>query len=176
MSDSDADGTESDNRSDSSISGERLSSHTVVSSDQETGEIVSETHISTSENIGHSRISVSIKNDNGVRKSVSFAEQQIGTKIQTRKKIDINKVVTGKQRLLDQIHKQMISNDDNMEYVDCDLWDFAGEREYYATHQAFISSSCIFLLVADISKDVMAFASDSRPKSGFDSIGGNNNV
>ncbi|OPL33531.1 hypothetical protein AM593_07190, partial [Mytilus galloprovincialis] len=47
VSDSDADGTESDNRSDSSISGERLSSHTVVSSDQETGEIVSETHIST---------------------------------------------------------------------------------------------------------------------------------
>ncbi|CAG2214378.1 unnamed protein product [Mytilus edulis] len=171
VSDSDADGTESDNRSDSSISGERLSNTTVVSSDQETGEIVSETHISTSEDIGHSPISVSIKNDNGVRKSVSFAEQQIGTKIQTRKKIDINKVVTGKQRLLDQIHKQMISNDDNMEYVDCDLWDFAGEREYYATHQAFISSSCIFLLVADISKDVMAFTSDSRPKSGFDSIG-----
>ncbi|XP_076087387.1 uncharacterized protein LOC143057842 isoform X1 [Mytilus galloprovincialis] len=65
----------------------------------------------------------------------------------------------------------MISNDDKLEYVDCDLWDFAGEREYYATHQAFISSSCIFLLVADISKDVMAFTSDSRPKSNFDSIG-----
>ncbi|CAG2231827.1 unnamed protein product [Mytilus edulis] len=91
VSDSDADGTESDIRSDSSISGERLSNTTVVSSDQETGEIVSETHISTSENIGHSPISVSIKNDNGVRKSMSFAEQQIGTKIQTRKKIDINK-------------------------------------------------------------------------------------
>lgn len=34
----------------------------------------------------------------------------------------------------------------------------------------------LFLLVVDISKGVMAFTSDSRPKSGFDSIGGINNV
>ncbi|VDI59317.1 Hypothetical predicted protein [Mytilus galloprovincialis] len=58
------------------------------------------------------------------------------------------------------------------EYADCGLWDFAGQKEFYATHQAFITSNCIFLLVADISKDVNTSAGTSMSQRGFDSIGG----
>lgn len=58
------------------------------------------------------------------------------------------------------------------EYADCGIWDFAGQKEFYATHQAFITSNCIFLLVADISKDVNTGAGTSMSQRGFDSIGG----
>ncbi|CAC5371918.1 unnamed protein product [Mytilus coruscus] len=170
--DFDADGDESDNQSDSSISGERLSDRDsiVVSSDQETGEIISETILSVSEQVGHSPVNASLKNGNGNKKSVNFEEQQTDIKKQMKKEIDTDRVMKSKDRLLHQTHKQLISNDDKVEYVDCDLWDFAGEKEYYATHQAFISSSCIFLLVADISRDIMNFKQDPWSKSGFDSI------
>ncbi|XP_052081167.1 uncharacterized protein LOC127719186 [Mytilus californianus] len=32
------------------------------------------------------------------------------------------------------------------------VWDFAGQQEYYPTHQLFLSKNCIVLLVSDISK------------------------
>lgn len=174
--DFEADGYENDNHSDSSTSGERISSQDsiVVSSDQETGEIISETTPSASEQVGHNPMNESLKNDNGNKKSVNFEKQQTDFKKQMIKKIDTDRVTKSKDRLLHQTHKQLISNDDKVEYVDCDLWDFAGEKEYYATHQAFISSSCIFLLVADISRDIMNFKQDPWSESGFDSIEGSN--
>ncbi|XP_052073785.1 uncharacterized protein LOC127711717 isoform X1 [Mytilus californianus] len=57
------------------------------------------------------------------------------------------------------------------EYADCGLWDFAGQKEFYATHQAFITSNSIFLLVADISQDVNTDVDTSMLQKGFDSIG-----
>ncbi|XP_047143604.2 leucine-rich repeat serine/threonine-protein kinase 2 isoform X2 [Hydra vulgaris] len=32
------------------------------------------------------------------------------------------------------------------------VWDFAGQEEYFATHQCFLSSSCLYLLVWDVTK------------------------
>lgn len=32
------------------------------------------------------------------------------------------------------------------------VWDFAGQQEYYPTHQLFLSKNCIVLLVSNISK------------------------
>lgn len=32
------------------------------------------------------------------------------------------------------------------------VWDFAGQQEYYPTHQLFLSKNCIVFLVCDISK------------------------
>ncbi|OPL33218.1 serine pats1 threonine-protein kinase, partial [Mytilus galloprovincialis] len=57
------------------------------------------------------------------------------------------------------------------EYAECGLWDFAGQKEFYATHQAFITSNSVFLLVADISKDVNIDVDTSMLQRGFDSIG-----
>lgn len=39
-------------------------------------------------------------------------------------------------------------------YAPCGLWDFAGQKEFYATHQAFLTSTAIYLVVADIADDI----------------------
>ncbi|CAC5418005.1 unnamed protein product [Mytilus coruscus] len=39
-------------------------------------------------------------------------------------------------------------------YALCDLWDFAGQKEFYATHQAFLTSSAVYLVVADMKDDI----------------------
>ncbi|XP_052072196.1 uncharacterized protein LOC127710406 [Mytilus californianus] len=36
----------------------------------------------------------------------------------------------------------------------CELWDFAGQKEFYATHQAFLTSSAVYLVVADMEDDI----------------------
>lgn len=53
--------------------------------------------------------------------------------------------------------------------VECGLWDFAGQKDYYVTHQLFLNPHAIYLLVADISEDIEAVTGDED----FDSIGGN---
>lgn len=53
--------------------------------------------------------------------------------------------------------------------VECGLWDFAGQKDYYVTHQIFLNPHAIYLLVADISEDIEAVTGDED----FDSIGGN---
>lgn len=39
-------------------------------------------------------------------------------------------------------------------YALCGIWDFAGQRDFYATHQAFLTSSAIYLVVADMEDDI----------------------
>ncbi|CAC5386289.1 unnamed protein product [Mytilus coruscus] len=50
--------------------------------------------------------------------------------------------------------------------VECGLWDFAGQKDYYATHQTFLNPHAIYLLVANISEDIAATEEDKN----FDSI------
>lgn len=38
--------------------------------------------------------------------------------------------------------------------IECGIWDFAGQRDYYASHQTFFTPHAIYLLVADISEDI----------------------
>lgn len=40
------------------------------------------------------------------------------------------------------------------DYALCGLWDFAGQKEFYATHQVFLTSCAVYLLVVDIDDDV----------------------
>lgn len=46
------------------------------------------------------------------------------------------------------------SNIPTNHYALCGLWDFAGQQEFYATHQAFLTSSAIYLVVADLAEDI----------------------
>ena len=46
-------------------------------------------------------------------------------------------------------------------FVDCSIWDFAGQKEFYATHQAFLTNSAIYLLTVDLSK---AFTSERQKR------------
>jgi hypothetical protein len=39
-------------------------------------------------------------------------------------------------------------------FADCAVWDFAGQKEFYATHQTFLTNCAIYLLTADLSKDL----------------------
>ena len=39
-------------------------------------------------------------------------------------------------------------------FADCVIWDFAGQKEFYATHQTFLTNSAIYLLTADLSKEL----------------------
>ncbi|CAG2244524.1 unnamed protein product [Mytilus edulis] len=39
-------------------------------------------------------------------------------------------------------------------YALCELWDFAGQKEFYATHQTFLTSSAVYLVVADMKDDI----------------------
>lgn len=39
-------------------------------------------------------------------------------------------------------------------YALCELWDFAGQKEFYATHQAFLTSNAVYLVVADMDDDI----------------------
>ncbi|XP_076085429.1 uncharacterized protein LOC143056232 [Mytilus galloprovincialis] len=39
-------------------------------------------------------------------------------------------------------------------YALCELWDFAGQKEFYATHQAFLTSNAVYLVVADMNEDI----------------------
>ncbi|VDI09241.1 Hypothetical predicted protein [Mytilus galloprovincialis] len=40
--------------------------------------------------------------------------------------------------------------------VECGIWDFAGQKDYYATHQTFFTQDAIYLLVVDIKDDIEA--------------------
>ena len=52
------------------------------------------------------------------------------------------------KKLLDKIDK--VDSEDDIYSV---LWDFAGESVYYETHQLFLTSRAIYLLVCDLSRD-----------------------
>lgn len=49
--------------------------------------------------------------------------------------------------------------------VKCGIWDFAGQKDYYATHQTFFTPNAIYLLVADITKDIKSFKQDEELNS-----------
>lgn len=47
-----------------------------------------------------------------------------------------------------------------MKLVPIDLWDFGGQKIYYMTHQLFISSRGIFIIIFNGSKDINKEISD----------------
>lgn len=46
--------------------------------------------------------------------------------------------------------------------VECGIWDFAGQKEYYPTHQTFLTPHAIYLLVADITDDIKPIQKDQQ--------------
>ncbi|CAG2223807.1 LRRK2 [Mytilus edulis] len=61
----------------------------------------------------------------------------------------------------------------NEQYADCGFWDFAGQKEFYATHQTFLSTNAIYLLVVDMSKDFASKSHQDMIEHEFDKVGGN---
>lgn len=63
------------------------------------------------------------------------------------------------------------SNQSN-ELADVGFWDFAGQKEFYATHQVFLSRNAVYLLVTDISKEFKKKTYNTMIENQFDCIGG----
>lgn len=57
----------------------------------------------------------------------------------------------------------------NQGLIECGIWDFAGQKENYATHQTFFTPHAIYLLVVDIEDEIKPIHCD---KFNFDSSGG----
>lgn len=62
--------------------------------------------------------------------------------------------------------------DQNNQLADCGFWDFAGQKEFYATHQTFLSANAVYLLVADTSKDFTKKTYNDMIEDKFDCLGG----
>ncbi|CAC5421161.1 unnamed protein product [Mytilus coruscus] len=56
-------------------------------------------------------------------------------------------------------------------YALCELWDFAGQKEFYATHQAFLTSSAVYLVVADMKDDILSEEDKPKCSADFQHIG-----
>ncbi|CAG2237589.1 unnamed protein product [Mytilus edulis] len=72
---------------------------------------------------------------------------------------------------MDEILVKVQKDQDKMtseRLVECGIWDFAGQKDYYATHQTFLNPHAIYLLVTNISDDIAA----TEDNTNFDSIEG----
>lgn len=58
------------------------------------------------------------------------------------------------------------------QFADCELWDFAEEKGFYAMHQTFFSRNAVYLFVLDLSKDFTSKISNDMITKEFNSIGG----
>ncbi|CAG2253450.1 unnamed protein product [Mytilus edulis] len=53
--------------------------------------------------------------------------------------------------------------------VECGIWDFAGQKDYYVTHQTFFTPNAIYIVVADIENEIKPINHNENVE--FDSIG-----
>ena len=66
-------------------------------------------------------------------------------------KVITDRVTQALDNFLDELHKHEASDD---VCAECRFWDFAGQKDYYATHQVFLSPHVLYILVSDLSKDI----------------------
>ena len=65
-----------------------------------------------------------------------------------------NEVTKHTNQLLDYLNTENAESDTNKEesVISMDLWDFAGQHLYYASHPVFFSSRALYILVYNLSK------------------------
>ncbi|XP_063418366.1 probable serine/threonine-protein kinase pats1 [Mytilus trossulus] len=64
------------------------------------------------------------------------------------------KILVLPEDLLSNVFSTPTVNTTSNQYALCELWDFAGQKEFYATHQAFLTSSAVYLVVANMEDDI----------------------
>ena len=69
------------------------------------------------------------------------------------------------KKVRDKVDK--VDNEDDIYSV---LWDFGGESVYYETHQLFLTSRAIYLLVYDLSRDSVESAQPLKKQGVFEQI------
>lgn len=73
--------------------------------------------------------------------------------------------------LVSHVFTNSATNTPSIPYALCELWDFAGQKEFYATHQAFLTSNAVYLVVADM-KDDISKQGISQYFADFQDVGG----
>ena len=66
--------------------------------------------------------------------------------------------------------RDKVDNMDSEDDIYSILWDFAGESVYYETHQLFLTSRAIYLLVYDLSRDAEQSAEPVKKQGVFEQI------
>ncbi|XP_060554331.1 probable serine/threonine-protein kinase roco4, partial [Ruditapes philippinarum] len=64
--------------------------------------------------------------------------------------------------LQDTLHESMQMPTQDSKTADVSIWDFAGQTEFYDTHQVFLTKKAVYLLVTDISKQVNDIVEDGN--------------
>ncbi|XP_071146866.1 uncharacterized protein [Mytilus edulis] len=106
-----------------------------------------------------SEIDIPYENDGDLSRDIKRAEYLVNTD-------DMKKKITEQ---MDKILLEIQKDQDKMtseSLVECGLWDFAGQKDYYATHQTFLNPHAIYLLVTNILDDLTTIENETD----FDSI------
>ncbi|CAC5381003.1 unnamed protein product [Mytilus coruscus] len=85
------------------------------------------------------------------------------------KKCKIN--LQTKEWIFTKGNESPLSEYPNDQYADCGFWNFAGQKEFYATHQTFLSRNAIYLLVVDVSEDFEMNTFENMIENQYDRIG-----
>lgn len=85
------------------------------------------------------------------------------------KETDINllKIIENMDKIVLKAQERQTISEDLDGFVECGIWDFAGQKEYYGTHQTFCTAQAVYILVADIKTALK----DTGQSTDFDSIG-----
>ncbi|XP_052083242.1 uncharacterized protein LOC127720609 isoform X2 [Mytilus californianus] len=88
---------------------------------------------------------------------MSFGEQD-GQKEEEEQHLDVHDQIYGETN--NGVTAECNSGQYKMKVVPIDLWDFGGQKVYYMTHQLFISSRGIFIIIFNGSKNINKEMSD----------------
>lgn len=142
-----------------------LSTNIVLSSkiNRDVGKDISEASptILESEDVSSSNSDIKEYTDN---KCITSAELKNTKALVTIPTSRLNKDLDKpKQLIVSTIHKSITETDladvlnvelDENEFATMDVWDFAGDRQFYNTHQTFLSKEALYIVTADMTKDV----------------------
>lgn len=146
---------------------ERLSEKQNMEQEQNNYEplLTDEKEFETEKNIVVPKISQFITthndDDNNLPKTTTM-EKQTKDDLINRELIDANAMSTDQitdkmiEKMGDILSRAKLLKDkrESENLVECGIWDFAGQKDYYATHQTFFTQHAIYLLVTDVMDDL----------------------
>ncbi|VDI29220.1 Hypothetical predicted protein [Mytilus galloprovincialis] len=86
-----------------------------------------------------------------------ISSDKIHRTTETKENLDKNEpsLLLMPENLMSEVFSKSTVKTQRNLYALCELWDFAGQKEFYATHQAFLTSSAVYLVVADMENDII---------------------
>ncbi|XP_076083549.1 uncharacterized protein LOC143054430 isoform X1 [Mytilus galloprovincialis] len=117
-----------------------------------TVEIPVESHIAINDNTPSTSFDVSKKSGTVYQQPEIIKSQEAGDPPVTNQHPDQSLEQAGRDFEAMQTAKSKVDLTDKEEYATLLLWDFAGDEEFYHTHQTFLSSDAIYLVVTKLNE------------------------